>query len=262
HSFDADGRERWRWNRMVGTYPAIPAISSDGTLYVNVDRNILGSEVPSNSCGLDCGLYALDLDGNEKWFVPRSDYNFHHVAIGDYGTVFTIAEKQAFGHPPTILTLSPSGEVLNQFWAHESAIWQTNVGVADDGTVYTAARVRADTDETSNSGVLYALHPDGTLKWATEFEHCPTGGLAIDVTGAVYLTTYDRGGVEPFAIMGFEQDGAVRMSLSLGEILADGGEGVGEDFFTTSVVIADDGLIYVGSKNGKLHIIQDQSSLD
>jgi len=38
--------------------------------------------------------------------------------------------------------------------------------------------------------------------------------LAIDATGAVYLSTYDRGGMDPSGIMGFEPDGAVRMSLT------------------------------------------------
>ncbi len=243
---------------MVGTFTAIPAISSDGTLYVNVDRDVSGMDSdPEN------GLYALDLDGNEKWFVPRSSYEIGHIAIGDDGTVYTNAEVEADGSTATMLTIAPSGELLQQFWPPEvHTFWGTNVAIAADGTVYAAARVRDDADDHSYRGKLFALHPDGTLKWSREFEQCPTGGLAIDATGAVYLSTYDRGGMDPSGIMGFEPDGAVRMSLNLGERLTDGDGVSGPRFFATSVVLADDGLLYVGSLNGKLHIIRDPSSSD
>ena len=100
------------------------------------------------------------------------------------------------------------------------------ITVAGDGTIYVAA------------DGLYALRPEGTLKWkyAPGSTHC-AGNPAIADDGTVYVGCQDHG------LYAVGPDGASRWTVRVG------------DDIDASPAIGPDGTIYVGSDDKKLWAI-------
>ena len=156
YALNADGSLKWRWGRGDST-SSVPAIGLDGTLYVQVG---------------DSFLYALDPDTTLRWRATAgSGVNWRRPpspAIAADGTIYA-SNYEDVG--VVLRAWQPDGTPLREFamgWGYAS---QPVVG--DDGTVHCFG------------DGLYAIRPDGTIKWhygSDLFESFLSPALAADGT--------------------------------------------------------------------------------
>ncbi len=171
-----------KWSFRLGDDPlTAPAIGADGTIYVGCADN---------------NLYAINPDGTLKWKFATGDRVNSSPAIGADGTIYfgsddfnlyavtdggqgTVTEKWAFttgakvesspaiGADGTIYfgsydfnlyALTDGGRgIVTEKWAFAAGlITFTAPAISADGTIYAC----------TDSGVLYAVNPDGSQKWA------------------------------------------------------------------------------------------------
>jgi outer membrane protein assembly factor BamB len=138
YAINPDGSERWTF-QSGDTIRTSPAIALDGTIYF----------------GSRDHLYALTPDGALKWTVPVGREgvpccrSLHSPAIGSDGTVYV-------GGDGGLHAVDPNGQLR---WTYRGLTPSSGTDafrspvVAGDGTIYVGGRR------------LYALAPDGTLRW-------------------------------------------------------------------------------------------------
>ncbi|HYV01130.1 MAG TPA: PQQ-binding-like beta-propeller repeat protein [Actinomycetota bacterium] len=116
-----------------------PAIGNDGTIYVNAHDPV---------------FYAFDADGNIKWSYRAGDCCGADVpsspAIGPDGTIYVGETVLDDG---MMLALTPAGSVL---WAAHHGAYPTAPAIGGDGLIYFG---------TNSPASVYALRPNGTLRW-------------------------------------------------------------------------------------------------
>jgi len=165
-----------KWTSAVGSVAGAPAIGADGTLYVG---------------SWDRHLYAITPGGTRKWAFPTGDWILSSPAVGPDGTIYISSQdhnlyavnadgthKWVF-HTYATYTYHYNTEETNHIY---SIVTSPSPAIGRDGTVYVSM----------NDMNLYAIHPDGTLKWVF-----PTGGLVesspvIGTDGTIYLGSEDK----------------------------------------------------------------------
>lgn len=132
-----------------------PAISSDGTAYFDG--------------GSEGGLYAVSLDGNEKWSRPLS-MNGSSPLVGPSNTVCAVG----YGY---LYSIRSDGST-NWFSLVGDSGLSTPV-MANDGSIYVAGLERSR---------LYGFFGDGNVKWIIENLPSVAGDtIAIGRDGTLYL---------------------------------------------------------------------------
>jgi len=170
-----EGRKKWTYEFAPATFfrsrdfggggvlptksPACsqPAVAADGSTY-----------------WLGHGVYALTGDGALRWaFDPGED--FYSLAIAEDGSVYALADGVLF-------TLAPDGTQKWKCSFEKSDNFEGELAVGTDGTVYFTNRHPGGI-----SSQLFALTPQGILKWRTE-SYDLLGGPLIASDGTVYIT--------------------------------------------------------------------------
>lgn len=195
-AFDSEGRVKWDYGEIEGVIlnSSAPALGKDGTVYVR---------------STDMFVYALGADGTLKWkYLTRGNSSFS-FSIGSDGTVYT-GELQDFyalksdgtlkwafritendsnytiidsviGADGTIYVTTYNGYVL-ALNPDGTLKWKTRINmnirscpsIGADGTIYVSANIlemdRGGRYSWPSDGSLYALNPDGTLKWEYKFD--------------------------------------------------------------------------------------------
>lgn len=190
-SFNARGRWRFVPQDFSIQYGGTPAVGDDGTIYVSCSTGICaltadgrtqwtfsgatGSPLLSRGvifANNSATLYALDLQGNLLWSKAFPERPFTGLTLADDGTMYYGTTTQY-----ALVALDANG---NFKWRYPVQYQMHGLpSVASDGTIYAA------------SGQLYALRPDGTLKWSFSSPGTSLSGApAIATDGTVYITTY------------------------------------------------------------------------
>ena len=221
------------WDFATSGVPGSPAIGDDGTIYLPVGR------LNEDATG---ALYAINPDGSLKWQTPLSILpSTTAPAIGAGGMIY-VHGNGLEGNAVAIeklLALTPGGVIS---WTFEfnggggitTSDVQSAPVVGDDGVIYVG----------SSDTYLYALNPNGTVKWARSPSTSsidaspalsPDGGTVYIVDAATTLYAYSTAGV-------FQWD----YQLS-------------DAFMGTtnpqSPSVGADGVIYVGSPDAYLYAI-------
>ncbi len=183
YALNPDGTLKWKFKagRRIQTSPAI---APDGTIYVG-----------SN----DWHLYALNPDGTLKWKYRTSHWiisaSVSSPAISLDGTVY-VASWDGY-----LSAISPDGTLKWTFktgWPgagpfqhllKKPPAWMTagldeitsSPVISLEGTIYIG----------SNNNYLYALHPDGTLKWKFGTGDGIFSSPRISPDGTVYVGSWD-----------------------------------------------------------------------
>jgi outer membrane protein assembly factor BamB len=178
------------------------ALTADDQLYVTSETN---------------PLMLLSVDGSLKWRLPDRRAECSPPALGLDGTVFLGCDG--------LLVYNPDGSGKSAFPA-EGRLGSPSI--AEDGTIYFG----------SEDKHVYALAPDGHLRWkfATQGEVFSTPAIARN--GTIYFGSFDS------KLYAVGPDGKMKWAFTTG----------GPVFSPT---IAPDGTIYAQSTDGKLYAIKD-----
>jgi outer membrane protein assembly factor BamB len=231
------------------TYPEVvgfgaPALGLDGSVYV---------------CSSSGALVALDAHLEEQWR--------HDLGVSDIGPCFPAVDPDN----GNIYLPVPREAVLAAFNASGSPLWQVQTNWSEsspsigwDGTIYLGAAdldrggTNCDAVERSSDGLLYAINPDGTVKWTFEvptYESTEddSGSLCYDNSRAIdSKPLVDAGG-----IVYFGTDAHRFFALDRGgRVVWETGGGTEYD---RAPVLSTDGVLYfapAGGSSGGLYVAQ------
>jgi outer membrane protein assembly factor BamB len=164
YAINPDGSKKWEFLSYV-TIASSPAIAEDGTIYFG------------NMGYQDNGwrIYAVNPDGTLKWFYQTDGDILADPAIGDDDTIY-IGSCDSFFY-----AINPDGTLK---WKYETDdVIKAGASIAEDGTIY----VRSWDD------YLYAFNPDdGSVIWKTELYSGYDGCPAIGGDGTIYMGGHER----------------------------------------------------------------------
>jgi outer membrane protein assembly factor BamB len=208
-----NGKRKWSFKTNYIVDSAL-AIGPDGTIYV-------GNE--------GARLNALRPDGRRKWFAEFSGSLIYTPTIDADGTIYV-------GTYSNFAALTDNGSYASAKWFFflgADADPLTPPAIGGDGTVYFGC----------SDHNLYALNPDGTLKWKFSTGGAVYSAPAIGTDGTIYFGS-DDGNV--YALT----DGG-QASVSQKWVFATGWR------VESSPAIGADGTIYIGSWDFFLYALSD-----
>ena len=210
-ALNPDGDLRWKGDLVGGVGWSSPAVATDGTAYVGC---------------WDHNLYAFSSDGSLKWTYATGDMVNSTPAISPDGTVY-------FGSfDGKLYACSPEGALK---WELDLQDSNFQLALAADGTlyanVYGGMIVHSSDNVETHAGTLYAIDPNGVVKWTLEV--CGGPHPAIDANGTIYVTSHDN------QLWAVNTDGSLKWTFALPT----------EEFerVDSPVSIGAGGLIYIGS---------------
>ncbi|MEW5803579.1 MAG: PQQ-binding-like beta-propeller repeat protein, partial [bacterium] len=220
YALNPDGSLKWSYQTENGIY-STPAIGADGTVYIG---------------SLDNKLYALNPDGSLKWSYKTGDLIRSSPAIGSDGTVYVGS------HDNKLYALNPTGSLK---WSYQTeGDVESSPAIGTDGTVYVGSYISLYIeDEWIPNCKLYALNPDGSLKWAYQTGGGILSSPAIGADGTVYVGSYDK------KLYALNPDGSLKWSYQT------------ENGIYSSPAIGTNGTVYVGSGDKKLYALNPDGSL-
>jgi len=189
-----------------------PAIAEDGTVYMAGDRQ---------------RLVAMNPDGTVKWtFVARSGYPTAGAAIGKDGTIY-IGTWSQDGSDSRIYAITADG---TEKWSYPvgDKIEFSSPAIGGDGTIYIGCY----------DDHLYAMNPDGTLKWRFRADFNLMSSPAVGQDGTIYIASENG---KLYAVN--PEDGSKKWDFQTG------------NYIHGSPSIAKDGTVYIGSSDKHLYAI-------
>lgn len=163
YAFHDNGLIKWRYEFNEGSYES-PIIDTDGTIYASFGYT----------------LYAINPDSTIKW-----EYYLHKIgspSIGESGILYCPSDSYLYA---LIIDSIPSNPDFAVKWKTDNIagslgwIYQPTVGA--DGVIYVCSHFRG----------LYAVSPDGTIRWEYNtsgyVDCCPV----ISSDGTLYIDDYD-----------------------------------------------------------------------
>jgi len=165
YAIDNTGKLKWKFKTTGGVEQA-PTVGADGTVYV---ADIGDTEhIPASHDSPAENFYAIDRNGKLKWKL--TEYRgFSAPAIGADGIIYLGFRDDSL--TAYLDAMTPDGKVKWKFSDAESGrvSWQPAVGA--EGTIFL-----------SGDG-LWAVNPNGTLKWKYEHE---AGSPVLGADGTIY----------------------------------------------------------------------------
>jgi len=206
-----------------GPVVSSPAVAADGTV-------LFGSH--------DGRLYAVGRDGAMKWSYATGDIVFGSPAVAHDGTIYIGSDDD---HLYAVTASSAKPRWIFQIGAcpqrigigPEASRCDVDAGptVGPDGVVYTGG------------DGIYAINPDGTLRW-----RFATGGHVASAPAVLSDGTVVAGSQDDL-VYGIGPDGAKRWDFRTGGDV------------DAAPAVGDDGTIYVGSDDRKLYALGADGSL-
>ncbi|HTA17835.1 MAG TPA: PQQ-binding-like beta-propeller repeat protein [Polyangia bacterium] len=212
------GKPEISWTVTTGgPIASSPAVSDDGTVLV-------GSH--------DGKLYAVARDGTTKWSYATGDIIFSSPAVAHDGTIYVGSDDDHL-YAMTAATAKPR-------WIYQIGACSQRIGIGPE-----ASRCDVDAGPTIGpDGVIYtggdgvyAVNPDGTLRWKFA-----TGGHVASAPAVLADGTVVAGSQDDL-VYGIGADGAKRWDFRTGGDV------------DAAPAVGDDGTIYVGSDDRKVYAL-------
>ena len=257
YAINPDGSLKWKFPTHY-IYDSSPSIGIDGTVYIG---------------SLD-GLYAVNPDGSLKWKISIGRADHYHPTIGIDGTIYIYSESGQlhavnpdgslkweiqtgqirtpvisndgtiyFSTSESLHAVNTDGSIKWQFQA-DLYSYYSSPAIGFDGIAYVNATERATAGRRDASKKLYAVNPDGSLKWKISIDGHTQSSTAIKIPfadatlaetpligidGTIYV-----GGSESFYAI--NPDGSIKWEIPIG--------------VATRPVISTDGTIYYFGTDG------------
>ena len=161
YAFSPDGEKKWEF--VVGrAISSSPAIGKDGTIYVG---------------GEDNKLYAINPDGTKKWELDTKSVVTSSPTIGNDSTIYVALWDTAL-----LYAVSLEGKIRWEFDFGQGNSIKSSPTVGENGTIFIG----------SYEGILYAINPDGNLKWRFKADDRIRSSPALGKDGTVYFGSYDK----------------------------------------------------------------------
>ncbi|MCJ8011595.1 S-layer homology domain-containing protein [Paenibacillus sp. KQZ6P-2] len=245
-----------RWEYPMEKPSTSPVLGKDGTIYLGGGNKV----------------YAILPDGTKKWDADLGGFASGTPTLGADGMLYVGVIKldaNALKAYVYVCAIDPAGKKKWEFamgGLKKLSIPDLSPAIGADGTIYAGG---------SDSRNLYALYPDGSLKWASPAEGA-VSPPSIGEDGTIYAGTMDG------VLYAFKPNGIVKWTFPtpspiyehpvigadgtiyvesywndsgavLYAIHPDGSKKWSRDRHTySSPSIAIDGTIYIGSKDGVL----------
>ena len=210
------GTLKWRFNLTGDVDTCSPAVAADGTIYVGTGQG---------------NFYAVTPSGTQKWrhSFGATLFASNSPAVGADGTIYVkVGDGLLYALEPV------TGSTLWSFDTRGKSSYASPV-LAADGTIYIGA-------DGSDHGGLYAINPNGTLKW--KFETAPNEDIystpAIDAAGNLYFGALNTG-----RFFSITSAGVQRWVYT----------GSFESISSSPALSANGDTVYVGSYDRRLHAI-------
>lgn len=233
------------------------AVGADGTMYfTNFQGNLFALRDPGTGDTLSVAWH-LHVDGQSSLHATP--------AVGPNNTVYLPLGPLGAGVPPSsklyAVSAPTSGSDPTMLWTVDLGPSRTSSSptLGPDGTVYAV----------SGAGKLFAISPDGGVKWTATTGPMLRAAPALAADGTVYLASLDGKlyAVAPPAAGG--SDGVVQWTFDLGThlgptaLVTDAKSGAGANGIGSiaSPTIAPDGTIYLGGSNSNFYAITAQGQL-
>ncbi len=204
-----------KWSYPIGSFGVNPAIGANGTIYVLAGNT---------------ELYAIYPDGSLKWSDTTDGYI--DPAIGADGTIYA---EGAGG----LAALNPTDGSLKWKWVFPGVTYSiaASPAIGADGTIYFETTNRPGSPYPD----LYAINPDGGLKWSYTTGDWLQSSPVIGADGTIYVTS------ETGNLYAINSNGGFKWKYTVAAQSASG---------DSSPVIGPDGTIYFGSSDGALYAIK------
>jgi len=212
-ALNSDGTEQWKIS--CDTSSRHPSIGTDGTIY----NSIQVSSNPSFS-----KISATNPNGTEKWSVLSSHGGPAAIVIDSDGTIYN--------NDYNYLVAYDSNGIKKWEFETEEEEWAHTPAIGSDSTIYFG----------SNDTNLYALNPDGTLKWKYQTGSWVWNTPVIDKDGNIYIANSDS------ALYSINSEGTLNWKHTFNE----------ERVYLDNPILTENGRIYLTvpiSFNGPSKII-------
>jgi len=239
-AINSDGTLKWNYTINYGAgsstgFTGTPAIGSDGTIYI---------PGYTESGGF---LLALNSDGTFKWnYITECWSGSNSPTIGNDGTIYTTGFYQGYtsgGYRQygILYAINPNGTSKWNYTITEpdyGMSWSYGCPAIDtDGTIYFTGEVATWGSFTSR---LYAINPDGTVKWQKTINANPSYYTNLRISpvvakdGSIIITPYYYNYVDHTNVVYvFNPDGSEKWNTILPHTLIRG------------LALASDGTLYL-----------------
>ena len=238
YAIDPSGREKWRYDEWDNVDFAevgqrVAAIASDQTLYIYVASS----------------LYAINPDGTRKWvYSPGTGGNPCGASpvIGRDGTIYAVLGQEV------LHAVHPDGTCKWEFYFQNySEHSYTSPALDEHDVIYFGT-------EDGYGGHVYAVYPDGILKWriSTGSGKQVRASPAIDVDGTVYVATKAYSHRQPAELLAVSPAGRIKWKYIMESV-----HFTPDDAYSTPAIGAD-GLIYVAAETGFIYALNRDGTLN
>ncbi len=259
-----DGSLKWSY-KTGGIIISSPAIGADDTVYV-------GSQ--------DSNVYAINPDGTLKWIFETEDNVYSSPVIGIDGTIYVGS------YETNLYAINPDGTLRWSFATGGSI--HSSPALGPDGTIYVASGSKfyaVSTEGTENWSLnlpvgmsalnspaigadgtiyagsagnrVYAINPNGTIRWSFDTRGDAVSSPAIGADGTIYVSSmpgFEKGGYGK--VYAIDPNGKLKWSFIT--FVAPPSHW---DPSSSSPAIGADGTIYVGSWDDNVYAINPDGTL-
>jgi len=223
YAVNPDGSQKWKFSQPAADLSS-PAVGADGTIYI---------------VSADDTIYAINPDGSGTGdFACASPFGDppSSPALGSDGTIYV---GVGISFPVDGLGGGLCATIPYQSqWLFSTGMYAvfSSPAVGADGTVYFGGGTYGPNNTYSDPN-LYALNPDGSLKWQFETGSYIWSSPAVGADGTIYVGSHDG------SLYAVNPDGSVKWTFKTGGAVE------------SSPAVGADGTIYVGSDDGYLYAI-------
>lgn len=229
HVFDTSGREKWTLDQLSGE----PVVGPDGMIYL---RSLRKGDIAA----VDPRTRQVDWESTNTSGGAR-------VSVGPGESLYT---QNSNGR---VFKLSADDGTLN--WRFDSPIdgerFGDGISIDREGILYlTGHSLRGQ-----GHRQLYALRPDGRVKWTYRYRGESRSMPAIGANGTVYAVINFGGGLRNSngTLVAFGTKGEVKWRLKTGDKVTHMNDATFRS--RSQPVVGPEGRIYVGSSNGHVYAI-------